>query len=50
MKKQRFPKGWHGQRVKQLIAELDARARTRSGQDPFFLLNRKLKKGPDTGS
>jgi hypothetical protein len=25
MKKQRFPKGWDEQRVKQLIAELDAR-------------------------
>jgi hypothetical protein len=26
MKKQRFPKGWNEQRVKQLIAELDARS------------------------
>lgn len=25
MKKQRFPKGWNEQRVKDLIAELDAR-------------------------
>jgi hypothetical protein len=25
MKKQRFPKGWDEERVKQLIAELDAR-------------------------
>ncbi len=25
MKKQQFPKGWDGKRVKQLIAELDAR-------------------------
>jgi hypothetical protein len=25
MNKQRFPKGWNEQRVKQLIAELDAR-------------------------
>jgi hypothetical protein len=25
MKKQQFPKGWNEQRVKQLIAELDAR-------------------------
>ncbi len=26
MKKQQFPKGWNEQRVKQLIAELDARS------------------------
>jgi hypothetical protein len=26
MKKQRFPQGWNEQRVKQLIAELDARS------------------------
>jgi hypothetical protein len=26
MKKQQFPKGWDEQRVKQLIAELDARS------------------------
>ena len=25
MKKQKFPKGWNAKRVKQLIAELDAR-------------------------